>query len=268
MADFVSWLMSEPVPKINKKTGKPTKRLIRVPLFLDDDVWHTEAGRELMKYSKCEKDINGHPALKLYYELSDEAISKCKRHECRDFTDLSRFPEEIIDAIKNMKMVRMAKGDSNWLSQLDLLNDEHKNEILSEYNKYRNSGGSNRNPDNLKICQIDFCDGISSDKKKEVTSKLKRIEENGEGAFPRSINSNLCSDINSLMSWSDTREGSTYWNEVHSNVVINVMFKAIRKEPAKSDNEKLLIEQNKPYYWHNRIWDLFKHKKNRNPMWI
>ena len=75
-------------------------------LFLTDDDLDTEKGKELVAYLGCAywDDIPGHGAINYYFNLTpDNGLEK----EITDFTDISQFPPQIVEAIKACKFKRI-----------------------------------------------------------------------------------------------------------------------------------------------------------------
>ena len=66
--------------------------------FLTAKDLRTKEGRELKKYlgSAYKEDVVGHGAIDNYFGLMGQGV----HHEVNDFTDPSRFPPQIVEAIK------------------------------------------------------------------------------------------------------------------------------------------------------------------------
>jgi len=109
MCDFISW--------------KEYKGNV---YFLQNSDLTSKIFNAYKKYNKkWRDDIYGHGAIEYFYpELKGKGINK----ECTDFSRLSNFPEEIVDAVKQYKLTRIGYS-------IELLNNNGKN----EYNKIRES---------------------------------------------------------------------------------------------------------------------------------
>ena len=109
MCDFISW--------------KEYKGNV---YFLQNSDLTSKIFNAYKKYNKkWRDDIYGHGAIEYFYpELKGKGVNK----ECEDFSKLSNFPEEIVDAVKQYKLTRIGYS-------IELLNNNGKN----EYNKIRES---------------------------------------------------------------------------------------------------------------------------------
>ena len=89
MCEFASWI---------EKDGDK--------YFLKDSDLQTKEGRRLVKKlkdsGKYYEDICGHGAIKEYYPELKNGIEK----ECTDFSKLSNFPGEIVEAIKEKLQIK------------------------------------------------------------------------------------------------------------------------------------------------------------------
>jgi hypothetical protein len=218
----------------------------RPVLFLtDNDIWNSKRGTELVKYSGCDGDYCGHGSIMRFYSLKSDS------GEHIEHTDLSNpkaFPKDIQKAIKEMKMVRISLGDSNWKALSALLNDKTI-ESLSPKEK--------ADIDNINF--IKKLHIVRGQKKlgKEVKEKLIRIFKTGEAyAGRRCGGKTICC----YFSWSLTKEGQDYWDKIDCMKI----FKEI-KIPNISKNSPDCIDYRQ---MNKKIWELFKYAKNRNPLWI
>lgn len=245
-------------------TDKPKKQ--QPILFLTDkDVWDSERGTKLREYDRG-KDFCGHASLLWYYDITTSNYKKC---ECRNLAKPSIFPKEIVNAVKNMEMVRISQGDSNWRGLLDLLNSKMKKKILKEFNikvsEYENTEAmlikANRK-ENLKFIKslkiIEGTEEIGND----IKPRLIRIFKNCEARS--GVNCGGSKYIIKYFCWSKTFEGQDYW----ANHSCTDVFEE-NDIPKSIDDLAYLDESVKNWKVMNeRIWELFKDKKNRNPLWI
>jgi hypothetical protein len=274
MCEFVSWLepmtivdeyyhgltSKQPTPEEIMENSNPNK--LKTVFFLTDYMfWNTAQGKKVRDYDSGmnqENSANGHGALKAFYEFSDSAFRKFTRREYTCFKDPSKFPVEIVSAIKEFKMVRMSKGNC-WENLLDLLTPKLRKEVLEENNKYNRSCNSNNyeTPDFSIDCikKLEFKRFVSKKIKQEVIEKLIRIREKCEAGI-----SNQYGGSDSFLQffhWSSTLEGKAYWYKINQMDIFKALPKSI---PDEKKYER--------FYWHDRIWELFKDVNNRNPLWV
>ena len=100
MCQFVSWIEFE---------GKN--------YFIKDEDLKTKEGIDLRKYlgPQFKNDIKGHGACDKYFDLKGKGEHK----ECTDFSTPKNFPKEIVNAIKQGKLIKIGYN-------LSLLNDKGK----------------------------------------------------------------------------------------------------------------------------------------------
>jgi hypothetical protein len=262
MADFVSWLEAPKEPKSLFGQSNITQENDSGILFLTDYMyWHTKEGRKVIEYDSSynqEGAANGHGAIMKYYELTDAGFNRCRRNECNNFSSPSNFPKPIVTAIKELKMVRMSKGCETWQNLLELLHPEIARSVTHEYNIYRKStspenytnfgGFTPETIENLKFKRF-----VSKKLQNEVKEKLLRLYNNREAGVGCMYGGS--NTILQFFRWNSTIEGKTYWWNLEKKNIL------CPPEPIK-DTKKV-----GKYYWHDRIWELFKDPENRNTLW-
>jgi hypothetical protein len=262
MAEFVSWL--EAPCEADEKNLFGTSHKDSGILFLTDYMmWHTKEGKKTLEYDASlnqESSANGHGAIKKFFELSERGFERCMRRECQDFSTPNNFPKQVVDAIKELKLVRMSRGNSNWEYLLRLLNDESQQAINKDYDKWRaNRNGNNYsepNYDPAEIPNLKFRRFVSKRLKNEVIEKLVRIRVNLEAHIGKSHGGS--DSFLQFFNWSETKEGKAYWWNINRMRIF---------EPLPELETADMVDMSNRHYWHDRVWESFKNPENRNPLW-
>ncbi len=222
-------------------------------------VWNTKKGKELLDYDKGPNQecmANGHNAIAFYYELTGEGLSNLIRREIVDFSTPENFPPAIVSAIKEFKMMRMSFGDAN-ISIKDLLRPEIGNKIEKQHNEFLEVQGRSNNYGRLlfycKLKESIFRLGVPKKEKEEVMKNLNEIISKRLAGYPGSFGGN---NILQTFSWTNTPQGHYYWSKINNRKII----KAIHTYEGEAKGDK--------FYYHKKIWELFKDPKNRNPLWL
>jgi hypothetical protein len=225
MCDLVSWIES-----VEKKGVKPA-----VMFLTDDDVFKTKRGTELQQYAKSNEDYSGHGSIIYYYDLVGGKYRQC---ECSDFRSPNNFPDKIVKAIKECKLIKISEGDDNAFENMKvMLLPQSYSKPIQYWNKLI---------DNMKFSHAD--NSPLQINEKEVKTALKRIFKNGEASA--GTNNSEGHDMLSCFDWDDTDEGFEYWNTVDN------YLDSDRNMPSSSNINN--IEQ---------FWKLFKNPKNRIKAW-
>jgi hypothetical protein len=234
-------------------------------------VWGTKKGKELGRHdlSKDENgelvpsSANGHGAIYYYYTLSDEAKSKCKKIHAMDLSSPKNFPAGIAKDIKDMKMIRMSKGQTDWELLLPLLSEKYISLVLGEratydykVNLYDTSVNTYKQTFHTDMLEnVKFSTTTSPDKQKEILEKLKRIFSTGE-ARAKEYRFNLVT-ILAFFDWYETKEGKSYWYDIYTSGLI-----------LPFETKQFKMPDNSPeFYWHDLVWKYFKTRRYRNPLW-
>jgi hypothetical protein len=230
MSTFVSYFKT----KVGRKTHY---------LYLNDYlVYQTKRGKELQDSDKS-NDLSGHGCIYFYYNIKKDHF----HHEESDFSNPKNFPPPIRDDIKNMKMVKISSTIPNWRNLLSLLNEKVRDKLF----------GFER-----PLSSLSFVKNLKPVKgkeklAKEVKPKLIRIVKNKEAGF-NDFNWGGSKYIIKYFIWQHTKEGKNYWEDLMKTKIFtqNTLPKDISN--CKFDS----MEMNK------KIWELFKDKANRNPLWV
>jgi hypothetical protein len=236
-------------------------------MYLTDyEVYETGRGKELAKFDGwAEKDgtpkyecANGHDAIRYYYDLSNNNYLKI---QLQNFSNPKDFPDEIVEDIKKIKFIKMSKGQHNWKMFLDLLNEENIYNVISDeaVYKYKNDMYLIRKEekkttfDENMLRNIRFKKEVKWNKRMEILKKIKRIFLNNEAGCRTYHNS--VGNITSFFNWRQTEEEINYWDSIYNNgLILQMTF----EEPPPTRDK---------YYYHDMIWELFRNKENRNPLW-
>ena len=238
--------------------------------LIDDQVWNSEQGKKLANHdlskdsngNLIESAANGHGAIKFFYEVTDATWEKCQRAQIQNFENPDVFPKQIVKDIKDMKMVRMSKGDvNNWKNLLPLLKEEIIYQIISEkaineyhWEQYKKIGKEYPTTFNEKMLkEFSFVYGTSPAIIEELTNAIMDIFKNNK-ALCRQYH-HVSNNITGFFEWHHTKQGWDYW--INNYKYLNNFKLANIKQPESKTN----------LYWIDMIWKLFSKKKNRNPLW-
>lgn len=119
MCEFVSWIEHK-----------------GVILFLEDKDLQGKAGKELRDFCQNKDDLSGHGAIRYVYSL-DCAVGEAS--ECTDFSSPAYFPDEIVAAIKELRMTMF--GTPEGLLSAPALEQykKVKNTAWEQYEKVENT---------------------------------------------------------------------------------------------------------------------------------